>query len=107
MFKNHFIHSQQCIKKFLHILPFFKPVKCVKIDLYPRHMDEKTLFMHIIVQRNFKKLKEKPIKRSGDEKSHLHKISYIYLMINNHFEPTCETVGVNLFATISVALRDL
>ena len=29
MFKNRFIHSQQCIKKYLRNLPLFKMVQCV------------------------------------------------------------------------------
>ena len=33
-----------------------KNVQCVKIDLYPRHMNEKTHFIHRIVQKNFRKM---------------------------------------------------
>ena len=31
VFKNHFIHSQQCIKIFLRISPLLKMVQCVKL----------------------------------------------------------------------------
>ena len=66
MFKNHFIHSvvrenflnafylclkynQQCVKTVLRNLSLFKMVQSLKFLVYPRHMDEKTHFMHRIV----------------------------------------------------------
>ena len=54
MFKNHFIHSQKCIKKFLRILHLFKMAQCIKIDLYTTQTRRRT-FMHRIVQNFFKR----------------------------------------------------
>ena len=42
MFKNHFIHSQQCIKNCLRISTSLQNDE--KIDIYPRHMDENTFY---------------------------------------------------------------